>query len=76
MEFDFLLREGKVGAKLDHPLLMKTYCTLYDKQNIYQLMEYMESSTLYDKTHKERCQLLKKESKNSDEVADCRNNAQ
>lgn len=41
VEFDFLAREGKVGSKLDHPLLMKTYCTLYDKHSIYQLMEYM-----------------------------------
>lgn len=31
---------------LDHPYLIKTYCTLYDEKHIFQLMEFVEGSTL------------------------------
>lgn len=44
---------------LNHPLLLKTYCTLYDDRNIYQLMEYMEGRTLYELSHAERNSIIK-----------------
>lgn len=49
-----------MGGKLNHPLLLKTYCTLYDDRNIYQLMEYMEGHTLYELSHAERTSIIKK----------------
>lgn len=33
---------------LDHPYLIKTYCTLIDENNIFQLMEFVEGSTLHN----------------------------
>ena len=31
---------------LEHPFLIKTYCTLLDEENIFQLMEFVEGSNL------------------------------
>lgn len=45
---DYAIRESKIGMNLDHPFLIKTYCTLYDEKNIYQLMEFVEGSTLHN----------------------------
>lgn len=33
---------------LDHPYLIKTYCTLVDDKHIFQLMEFVEGSTLHN----------------------------
>lgn len=45
----YLVREGKIGAWLNHPGVIKTYCTLYDGLHIYQLIEYIEGSNLYER---------------------------
>ncbi len=45
----YLIREGKIGAYLNHPGIIKTYCTLYDGLHVYQLLEFIEGNNLYDR---------------------------
>lgn len=46
---------------LDHPLLIKNYCTLVDNRNIYQLMEFMEGSTLQSQSYELKKKSVKQE---------------
>lgn len=46
---------------LDHPLLIKNYCTLVDNKNIYQLMEFMEGSTLQSQSFELKKKSVKQE---------------
>lgn len=44
-----LALEYKVGSKLNHPNLVKSFCSFYDRSSVYLLMEYMEGGTLLER---------------------------
>jgi len=43
-----LIQEIKIQAFLNHPNIVQFYSVVYDEQNIYLVMEYMEGGTLFD----------------------------
>ena len=41
--------EHKIGVRLSHPNLVKSFCSFYDRANMYLLMEFMEGGTLLER---------------------------
>ena len=50
--YEQLIMEHKIGTKLNHSNLVKSFCSFYDRNNLYLLMEYMESGNLLTRTVK------------------------
>lgn len=62
-----MIRESKIGMFMDNCFLVKTYATLFDERNIYQLMELAPGATLHSHNKKQKLLQLCRKNGNKEE---------